>query len=520
MLSIRRVYWMAADCMFPWIGSPLTPVNYPPVSFILVGAIARFTGGPLLAGRAVALASLLMIGYLIYKTVVALTGRRMAAVLGALVWIGYLTSDWAFTYVGYDDPQLLAHTFSFSAFCLYVQWRHEISLQRAWALALLACLGVFTKHLVAMAPIAIAADLLVENGRDFLRFVAAAAAVGLLMFSAVYLYGRGNFVANVLDIDRRTSSSWRLAGFVGLFFYNCLAGVFAPAAVLIYNKQERYRPVLYYFVVSFLVALYVQGGVGIWKNVWFDFIIAASCVSGLFAAATPEITLPNLRIVGAVVVLVGLAANEFVLARWSSGGLESPTLWTIRLWQCVMVLAGLALIARAHTTRRMIGVLLFGFVLLTGAIGPAKDLITRSTAEQLEQLDRDEKRYSADVAQLRAIPGPALFENLLLGFDAGKDFWYDPFNVTQMVVAGHIPEQLLLDRLRHRYFSVIELNHDLEKMVAKLPNGLAIAGRPAATASDWWTDNSVVALKKNYRLLGPPQSNGSFFYTPSPAPSD
>ena len=77
----------------------------------------------------------------------------------------------------------------------------------------------------------------------------------------------------------------------------------------------------------------------------------------------------------------------------------------------------------------MIGVLLFGFVLLTGAIGPARidHAIDGRTAGTGGSRDERKNCGGADVARSwGAIPGPALFENLaLLGFDAGRGFQYD-----------------------------------------------------------------------------------------------
>ena len=156
----------------------------------------------------------------------------MAAVLGAC-WIGYLTSigrsRMSATMIRSCWP-----TRSLFSVLSAVQWRHEISLQRAGSCpaGMSRCRHKTRRdgsHSYRCRPA-------VENRRDFFGSCRRCG------WPADVLRGlslrRGSFVAKFHDIDRRTSSSWRLAGFVGLSS-SCTAGVFAPAAVLIYNQAER-----------------------------------------------------------------------------------------------------------------------------------------------------------------------------------------------------------------------------------------------------------------------------------------
>lgn len=495
---------------------PLTPVNYPPASFLIVGAVSHWTPTPLLAGRAVALVSLLVIAGLIYGAVTASTGRRLAGVVGALVWVGTMTSDWGLLYVGFDDPQLLAHAISLCAFYLYVRWRPRIDLRRACVLGFLVSLAVFTKHIAIVVPLTIAADLLIDNRRDGLRFVTVASVIGLVMLSATFAYGGTNFAMNFLDVLRPMTPELRWFWFRDLFIHNAMAGVFVPAAVLALARDQRFRPFLIYFAVSFALAYYLQGGHAQGRNVWFEFVIAAACAYGLFAAGPPTITLPTVRSLGVIAIVAALGANEFVLSRLSADGiLEAPTRLMIRFAQCGGLLVGFRLMARTTATRRLTGALLFGFVLSASALAPLKSVAIWSTAPQLEQLRRNEETYELDVALLKSIPGPALFESMLLGFDAGKEFLYDPFNTAVMMAAGRIPEGLLVDRIRARDFSVVVLNYDLDDMVAALAP--VTDGKPAISGSDRWTDHTLLALKQNYRKLSQDRLRRAFFYVPAAA---
>src|SRR5438093_13743599 len=74
----------------PLTDFPLTPVNYPPLSFVIIGGISYFTGSILITGRVVALLSLLLISYLIFKTVENFTSQQYGALLGALLWLALI----------------------------------------------------------------------------------------------------------------------------------------------------------------------------------------------------------------------------------------------------------------------------------------------------------------------------------------------------------------------------------------------------------------------------------------------
>lgn len=73
-------------------GFSLTPVNYPPLSFMTIGALSYFTGSILLTGKLVSLLSFLFVAYLIYGIVFNFSSNRYAALLGALVKKHALTS--------------------------------------------------------------------------------------------------------------------------------------------------------------------------------------------------------------------------------------------------------------------------------------------------------------------------------------------------------------------------------------------------------------------------------------------
>ncbi len=144
--------WNAAHAIAAVTGRTLYPRppslmvnNYPPLSFYLVGALARLKGDFVVAGRAVSLlAFLVTCGGIATVLRLFSTGPRgmLLAVLffAAVLLIG---SD----YVAMDDPQMLGHALQLTAFVLLLRAR------LIWS-ALLFALSLFVKHNLLALPIA------------------------------------------------------------------------------------------------------------------------------------------------------------------------------------------------------------------------------------------------------------------------------------------------------------------------------------------------------------------------------
>jgi hypothetical protein len=128
-------------------------------------------------------------------------------------------------------------------------------------------------------------------------------------------------------------------------------------------------------------------------------------------------------------------------------------------------------------------------------------------------------RYQQDVRLLASVPGPALFEDPLLGFDAGKPFLFDPFNGTQLMVAGRLPEQLITDALQARCFAAVALYADLSPRVRQLAPAAPESSKATASIDDRWTDNVLRILNEQYALVEPGRSRWAYIYAPQGPPS-
>ena len=68
-----------------------------------------------------------------------------------------------------------------------------------------------------------------------------------------------------------------------------------------------------------------------------------------------------------------------------------------------------------------------------------------------------EAEFANAVKFVRAQPGPALCENLLLCYEAGKPETYDAFAVDQAIKTGHLQEQRVLQLLADHHYGLVQI---------------------------------------------------------------
>jgi hypothetical protein len=454
---------------------PLTPMNYPPLSFAIIGGLSYFTGDILLTGRIVSLCSSLIVSLLIFRIIDNVTGQKSAATFCALFWLGLMTRLGGYRLVMHD-PQLLAHAFSLAALCLFSEWRDALTPRRVCLLALLCCLALFVKHLVFVVPVVVAIALFSRDKKVFWTFALAGIVFSAIMAYASWQYGGRNLLASFLDLWRAAATRTLIFSIRRIFFAQLGFVVFAPFFLLLVNRRKIWIPYLAYFYLSLALGAYAARGVGVDINAWFDFFIAAAIVFGIFAGSlsllleTSKPLSESIRHFGRL-AFIGLLENK---------------------WRPVIVY----------------GVLISALLPLSLRLGR----VPRAPMTY-EELRRSEQAYQKQVELLRSIPGPALFESLLLGFDAGKEFLYDPFGASQLMVSGRIREMILTDAIRRKIFGAIVLKFNLDDAVCKLRERAVDERKPSATVRERWTDNTLEAIGEHYDLLGPGQFR-NYFYVP------
>ena len=518
----------------PLNGLPIAPVNYPPLSFVIIGTLSYFTGNVLLTGRLVSLISLLAVSCLIFGTIANFTSSRSSALLGALLWLALVVQE-AGAYVGMYDPQMLAHVFSMGAFYLYSKWTEDLAYKKTCVLAFLCCFALFIKHLLIVVPITLAIALFLTRRRAFWTFALAGILIFSLMLFGTWLYGEENVFADFIDFSRPVFSEKAKIVSLLLFLNDFVWVLFLPFVILVVESEEKWMSALLYFSFSFLLGSYSIGGMGMSWNAWFDFFIAAAIVVGLLAACGPAIvrnsvSSDRLTSLGLGLILVGglvaVLGNEFMIASYMSPrGMLALSL------ALSTVTVGIMLISRrrmAAILGRMVlpdgvtalnglalGMLVYG--ILAASILPFCINLKASLGPVLnfDRLKQQEEAYRKDVALLQSITGPALYEDLLLGFAAGKELLFEPFNGTLLIVSGRIPERILLDPIRQKYFAAIVLNVDIEQKLRIINRREIDPLKPRLPSwGDKWTDNTFRAIRDNYELLDLNGHKFRFFYVP------
>jgi hypothetical protein len=290
--------WNAAHALAAMAGHGLYPPpqalmvnNYPPLSFYLIGAIARRGGDALIAGRWVALGA-----FLATVTGIATVLRRMdcrprAIVLGALFFAGLLLV--ASDYVGMDDPQLLGHAVQLGALLFLLRDRMMIA-------AALFAISLFIKHNLLAMPLAAGLWLLAQDrraGMAFLLWGVAFVLSGLVLFQL----GFGASLIAQLASPRLSSLANLKAAVPRLWW------VVLPVIAMTGLWPDRHSLFsLLYAGAALLLGLVFAAGDGVDANAFFDLGIALSLGLGL---AVERGRWPILAAASALPLLIFLAVN-------------------------------------------------------------------------------------------------------------------------------------------------------------------------------------------------------------------
>ena len=389
----------------PLYGAPpgLTGNNYPPLSFHLLGLLSRVlspTGADLnLIGRWVALVSLAGVAVLCGAIVRRLTASTPLAAYTAfvvVVWMAVFKSD----RIAMNDPQLLGTVFSLLGLYVYIRFPDR----PVWLVisAAVFTASVFTKHNLLAFPAAVGLHLLWERKWRNLAIWGAAGVAGTV---AMLLWTRAVdgpfFLANLLLPRTRTAWLIHLTDYA-VFFPTAIVLAFVWALHQRKNSP-RFVLALAFFTTNFIAAAFA-GGYGVDRNIFFD----------------PMFTL---AMIGSLVFFEFAPGLSAALA----GGM-----WT------ALPLAAL---------------------LLAPSLGILLELPFRLRLESLEF--HSVARRSADldftVNLLRQRSGPALCEDMLVCFEAGKPLLYDPFSVNNRIKLGRLNQDSVVKLIEDRNFETVQL---------------------------------------------------------------
>jgi hypothetical protein len=373
--------------------------NYPPISFHLVGLASRLTGDVNQTGRWVALLSLALVAMLCGAIVRCLTGSTPLAAYTAFSVVIWLAVYKA-DRIGSNDPQLLGTAFSLVG--LYAHFRDRERPLWLYASAIAFTVSVFTKHNLLAFPAAVGLHLILcGRWRDLRTWIGAIAGGSALLLLLTRWIDGPYFFAHILAPRAHSPGWWMISDYLMLFQVPIALAVF-------WSLRHRGRSsdaMVLALIAAHALALAFAGGDGVDKNIFFDCILALAVVGALaFAEYAP---------------LLSMAYRGFPLAAL----LVAPIFG--------------AVIKMPETLR--------------WDLGMWRALPNRET-------DFD---YAVGLVQNR--PGPALCEDLLVCFEAGKPFLYDAYFANAMVKAGRLKEEELVALVEKASFRTVELDFPLEQ---------------------------------------------------------
>jgi hypothetical protein len=259
--------------------------------------------------------------------------------------------------------------------------------------AVLFALSLFTKQSLLAFPAGVAIDLFLTARKRLLVWLIPAAAVSVALLAFTFVVD-GTYFLDHLSLPRTYSYSDLFTSTGQYLSFVQVAFVAALAWVL----RRRGGPLVWAFALGHVLGLIAVGGNGAGVNHFFDGMIATAMICGLLLADLAQVTLS--RPVAIVLVLV-------------------PAFLTSLLALPQHVFSDFA---------------------------RAENSIPAMVAE-----------FERAVSFVRRQPGPALCENLLVCFEAGKPETVDALALDQSIKTGHLDEKRIVDLVAARQFGSIEL---------------------------------------------------------------
>jgi hypothetical protein len=306
-------FWNAWHALRWAEGLPLYPApsefianNYPPLSFLLLGTVAKAGGDPILTGRILALVSIPVIAAAIAGCIAELGGSRRAAAFGT-VWYAAATCIVSQEYVGMDDPNYPALAAMACGLWLFLR-AERLGKSYLPALALMAVAG-FYKHNVTAIPAMAIFWAFSTRGAKSVRPVAAAFALVLIGIGLCVSCFGPDFIAQM--------TGPRVVGLAHIKLkikFMIWPALIVAAAWAVQTRHERSgRFAGCFLVISFVLYLVQRAGDGVSDNAQFELIVATALGLGLASDRLATMASKQGRIAGgAIAVFVLLAVSAAI----------------------------------------------------------------------------------------------------------------------------------------------------------------------------------------------------------------
>jgi hypothetical protein len=249
--------------------------NYPPLSFFLVGAVAKLTGDAIIAGRIVSFACALGTGFSLMLAARAMgCAWRQSVIAGLLFW----AAPWVIVrFTGMNDPQMLGNFLDAAALVAILTAPRDV-----WHIAVSALfltLAEFVKPLFVTLPLALMIWLLVHERRSAFLL----AAFGIVFALIGYVLS-----ALLLDVELlhyilspRVFLWSKLTGQPGQWLL-VEALPFAASLALFRMKESFAFFAALYAALAFALSLFFSGGDGVSASQMMDVDMAVALGAALY----------------------------------------------------------------------------------------------------------------------------------------------------------------------------------------------------------------------------------------------
>ncbi len=315
--------WNAFHTARLMAGGPLYPpvasgqfINYPPLSFYVVGLLGKLVGDNIFAGRILALVSLYIVTLNVGLAAAAAGVPRVLAAISALLFLVFAQIYFA-DYIAVDEPQWFGHVFQSAALVLLLRRSQPENWRQLILPAVLLLIGGLVKQNLVALPLAVTIWIAFIDRRLLLQWLAicAAAIAGAALFFFV-LYG-GRFFEQVVAQPRYWTTevlAWaylylgaRITPFIGIGALGSIVGW----------REPRWRLLLLYLGCGTIVGIGMMGAEGVIYNALFDCLIAAMLTSALFVDWTGRWAMSNtvvFRRSGQALTILALTAPGLLVA--------------------------------------------------------------------------------------------------------------------------------------------------------------------------------------------------------------
>jgi hypothetical protein len=250
--------------------------NYPPLSFYVVGGLARVFGDALYVGRVLSLIAVVALGGLIAAVIRQLGAGGAGAAVGGLWFVAVMARSFA-RFVGMDDPQLVGHVLMMGALIWFMA-REARGKSVALPILAMAAAG-FYKHNIVAVPLTALVWLAIKDWRRAvvpIAIGAGAAALGLMICVAIYgdVFLANLFAARAYRVMRAINGLGRLQWILPALV---LSGIWVAAE----PKSRAARFTALFVAVAFVAYVIQWSGEAILDNAQFDLVIATAVGLGL-----------------------------------------------------------------------------------------------------------------------------------------------------------------------------------------------------------------------------------------------